>query len=82
MFSLVLIKMFDIEEFHFSLPVGMHRKSCCATLGFGIGCGGGGIGGGGGCSVSKMLKLYIKVFYVMGKVLLGKLSCTWTGLIA
>ena len=32
-----------------------------------------GVGVGGG--VSKMLKLYIKVFYVMGKALSGKLSC-------
>ena len=31
------------------------------------------VGGGGG--VSKMLKFYVKVFYVMGKVLSGELSC-------
>ena len=36
---------------------------------FGIGIG---IGGG---SISKMLKFYDKVFYVMGKVLSGELSC-------
>ena len=31
-----------------------------------------GVGGGG---VSKMLKFYIKLFYVMGKALSGELSC-------
>ena len=28
--------------------------------------------------VSKMLKFYVKVFYVMGKALSGELSCMWT----
>ena len=37
-------------------------KSYCTTVGVGSG-------------VSKMLKFYIKVFYVMGKALSGKLSC-------
>ena len=30
---------------------------------------------GGGVGVSKMLKFYVKVFYVMGKALSGELSC-------
>ena len=34
-----------------------------------------------GVGVSKMLQFYVKVFYVMGKMLLGKLSCIGTGLI-
>ena len=43
----------------------------CTTPGVGIG----------GVSMDKMLKFYVKVFYVMGNVLLGELSCTWTGLV-
>ena len=34
-----------------------------------------GVGVGGGVGVSKMLKFYVKVFYVMGKALSGELSC-------
>ena len=49
------------------------RKSYCTTPGVSV------VGGGG---VSKMLKFYVKVFYVMGKVLSGKLSCPVTGLVA
>ena len=44
----------------------------------GVGVGIGGCSGVGRIGVSKMLKLYIKVFYVMGKVLSGKLFCTGT----
>ena len=42
-----------------------------------------GVGGGGGSGIgiSKMSKFYVKDFYVMGKVLSGKLSCTQTGLL-
>ena len=29
----------------------------------------------------RTVKLYAKVFYVMGNVLSGVLSCTWTGLV-
>ena len=43
-------------------------------VGVGVGVGvGGGVGVGVG--VRKMLKFYVKVFYVMGKALSGKLSC-------
>ena len=42
------------------------RKSYCTTPGIGVG---------GGRGVSKMLKIYVKVFYVMGKALSGELSC-------
>ena len=56
----------------FSSPVQMYRKSYCTTPR---------VGGGGG-SVDKMLKFYIKSFYLMGKAITGKLSCTWTGLVA
>ena len=52
----------------FSSPVGMYRKSYCTTPSIGAG-------------VDKMLKIYVKVFYVMGKVLSDKLSCVWKGLI-
>ena len=52
----------------------MYRKSFCITPGIGV-------GGGSRVDVSKMLKLYIKVFYVMGKVLLDELPCYWTGLL-
>ena len=34
-----------------------------------------GIGVGGGVGISKMLKFYVKVFYVIGKALSGELSC-------
>ena len=53
-------------------PVQMCRKSYCTTPG-------GGIGSGGGFGIRKMVEFYIKNFYVMGKLLLGKLSCTQTG---
>ena len=43
----------------------MYRKSCCTSLSIVIG----------GISISKMLKFYFKVFYVIGKVLSGELSC-------
>ena len=36
---------------------------------------------GSGVSVSKMLKLCVKFFYVMGKGPSVELSCTWTGLV-
>ena len=53
----------------------MNRQSYCTISSIGISkfCGSGGI--------SKMLKLYIKVFYVIGKVLSGELSYTWTVLV-
>ena len=37
---------------------------------------------GGSVGVSKMLKFYVKVFYVMGKAQSGELSCTGTGLVS
>ena len=46
------------------------RKGYCTTPGVGVSIGG---GIGGGVGVSK--KFNVKVFYVMGKVLSGKLSC-------
>ena len=50
-------------------------KSYCTTPGVGVGVDiGVGIGVG---SISKMLKFYVKVFYVMGKALSGELSCPW-----
>ena len=51
---------------HKVMSVAKSRKSCCTTpgVGFGIGIG-----------FSKMLKFYVKVFYVMGKALSGELSC-------
>ena len=48
------------------------QKSYCTTPGVGVGVG---VGVGGGVGVSKMLKFYFKVFYVMGKALSGELSC-------
>ena len=42
----------------------MSRKSYCTIPGVSVGVG-----------VSKMLKFYVKVFYVMGKALSGELSC-------
>ena len=54
------------------------RKSSCTTPGFGLGVGiGVGICVGGGFDVSKMLKFYVKVFYVIGKALSGELSCPY-----
>ena len=35
-----------------------------------------------GSSVSKMLNLDVKVFYVMGKALTGELPCPVTGLVS
>ena len=35
----------------------------------------------GGSGISEIFKFYIKVFYVMGKVLSGELSCMGTGLV-
>ena len=31
--------------------------------------------------MDKVLKFYVKVWYVMGKALSGELSYTWTGLV-
>ena len=42
------------------------RKSYCTTTGVSL-CG--------GIDISRMLKFYVKVFYVMGKTLSGELSC-------
>ena len=55
----------------FSSPVGIYRKSYCTTSGVG-----------GGISVSKMLKFYIKIFYVKGKALSSELSYMWSGLVS
>ena len=57
---------------HFQLAWTKSRKSYCTTRGVAVGVGFGIIGGGG---VSRMLKFYVKVFYVMGKALSGELSC-------
>ena len=46
------------------------RKSYCTTPGVGVGVGSAGVVG--DC---KMLKFYVKVFYVIGKALSGELSC-------
>ena len=54
-----------IQILHLSLPVWMYRKSNCTSSGVG------GIGIDGGVGVSKMLKFYVEVFYVMGKALSG-----------
>ena len=52
----------------------MYRKRYCTTPG---------VGTGGHLIISKMVKFYIKVFMtVMGKPLLGELSCMRTGLVA
>ena len=56
----------------------MYRKSYCTTPSVG---GGGSIDVGNANGISKMLKFYVEVFYVMGKALSGKLSCTQTGLV-
>ena len=48
--------------------VQMYRKSYCTIAGIGIGIG-------------TMLKFYVKIFYVTGKVLSDELSCTRTGLV-
>ena len=37
--------------------------------------------GSGGC-ISKMLQFYVKVFYVMGKLLSSELSCPGIGLVS
>ena len=50
------------------------RKSYCTTVGVGVGVGVGVVVAV-GVGISKMLKFYVKVFYVMGKALSGKLSC-------
>ena len=50
-----------------SSPVRMYWKSYCTTPGAGIGVG---VSGGG---MDKMLKFYVKSFYVMGKALSGEL---------
>ena len=49
----------------------MYRKSFYTASGIGF-VRGSGIGGG----ASEMFKFYVKVFYVMGKVLSCKLWCT------
>ena len=46
----------------------MYRKSNCTTLNISLGVG-----------VSRMIKFYIKVFYVMRRALSGKLSYMQTG---
>ena len=48
------------------------QKSYCTAPGVGTGV---------VSSGDKMLKFYVKVFYVMGDVLSGELSCMLTGLV-
>ena len=45
-----------------SFPIQMYRNSYCAAPSVGVGD-----GVSSGVSVSKMLKFYVKTFYVMGK---------------
>ena len=59
-----------------SVPVRMYRKSTCTNV-LKSYCTTSGIGG--SIGISKMLKLYVKVPYVMGKGLSGELSCERTG---
>ena len=54
-----LARLNEVQEELFYYPRRWH------WVGVGIGSSG----------VSKMLKLYVKVFYVMGKALSGELSC-------
>lgn len=59
----------NVRNLHhvFSSPVQMYRKSYCTTIGVG------------GEGDSKTI-FFIKVFFVMGKALIGELSYTGTGL--
>ena len=50
----------------------LYYPGVCIGVGFGVD-----VGVGGGVGVSKMLKFYVKVFYVMGKALSGELSCPY-----
>ena len=59
----------------FNMPVQMYKKSCCTIPRVGIGVGGTGFGVGSSGGGSKMLKFYIKIFYVMGEALSDELSC-------
>ena len=54
------------------LNEGQEELSYYPGVGVGVGVG---VSVGGGVGVSKMLKFYIKVFYVMGKALSGELYC-------
>ena len=64
-------KMFHyIDMMPFQLAWTKFEKSYCTTPGICFDVG-----------VSKLLKFYVKVFYVMGKGLTGKLSCPVTGLV-
>ena len=54
----------------FSLPVRRYGKSYGTTPSIGAGIG-----------ISEMLCFCVKAFHVMGKMLTGKPSCTWTGLV-
>ena len=56
---------------HITVP-----DSYCITPNVGVG-----VSVGFGIGVSKTLKFYAKVFYVMGRELSGELSRTWTGLV-
>ena len=54
----------------------MYKKRYCSTPGIDVAvC----VSNGG--SVGKLLKFYVKVFYVVGKTLSGELSCTCTSLV-
>ena len=59
-----------VWSYEFWLAWTKSRKSYCTTTGVGVGVGIGGVVG-----VSKMLKFYVKVFYMMGKALSSELSC-------
>ena len=64
--------IYTLKLWNLSLPVRMYMKCCCTTLGINIGS----------CGISRLLKLYVKIFYVMGRVLTGELSCMRTGLVS
>ena len=55
----------------------MYRKSFCTSPGISIG---GGVDVCGSIVVTKLFKLYVKVFHVMSKELSDELSCKQTGL--
>ena len=52
----------------------MYRKSYCTTPDIIVGVYGSG-------SISKVLKFYVAVYYVIGKALSDELSCMHTGLV-
>ena len=58
----------------FKLPVQMSRKRYCTTLASPLMAAR-------VVELAKCFRFFIKVFYVMGRRLSGKLSCLWTGLV-